>query len=96
LWSKRHGIVAGLSASAVPGAKWIGPSEPAELIHDNRRPPADLIVRTEAVLAGEIIDALANATDVKRVDVEAVMAAHPAARGDARLLRVLPLMDAGR
>jgi very-short-patch-repair endonuclease len=126
LWSKRHGIVASLSASAVLGAKWIDPSEPAELIHDNRRPPPDLIVRTEAVLAGEIIehngmqvttpartafdlgrhirspiaavqrlDALANATDVKRVDVEAVMAAHPAARGNPRLLRVLPLMDAG-
>jgi hypothetical protein len=41
------------------------------------------------------LDALANATDVKRVEVEAVMAAHPAARGNPRLLRVLPLMDAG-
>jgi hypothetical protein len=31
LWSKRHGIVAGLSASGVLGAKWIDPSEPAQL-----------------------------------------------------------------
>ncbi len=47
LWSKHRGIVAGLSAAAMLGAKWIDPSEPAELIHDNRRPPPDLVVRSE-------------------------------------------------
>ena len=39
LWSKRRGIVAGLFGGGDADAKWIYPSEPAELIHDNRRPP---------------------------------------------------------
>jgi AbiEi antitoxin C-terminal domain len=126
LWSKRRGIVAGLSAAALHGAKWIDPSEPAELIHDNRRPSPNLVVRTETVLPDGIVelaemrvttpartafdlgrltksriaavqrlDALANATDVKRVDVEALIAAHPAARGIPRLRNVLPLVDSG-
>ena len=41
------------------------------------------------------LDALANATDVKAVDVEAVIAAHPSARGVPRLRGVLPLVDGG-
>ncbi len=121
LWSKRRGIVAGLSAAALHGAKWIDPSEPAELIHDNRRPPPNLVVRTEKLLSNEIVgvngipvttpartafdlgrhirsttaavqrlDALANATDVKRVDVEAILAAHAGARGIPRLLQRPP------
>lgn len=126
LWSKRRGIVAGLSAAAVLGAKYIDGSEPAELIHDNRRAPTKLVVRTERVLPSELmtmtamrvttpartafdlgrhledrtvavqrLDALANATGLKHVDVEAVIAAHAGARGLPRLRRVLPLMDAG-
>lgn len=126
LWSKRRGIVAGTSAAAVLGAKWIDASEPAELIHDNRKPPPGLVVRTERVLAQEILeldgmrvtspartafdlgrhivkrdaavqrlDALANATDVKRAEIDAVIADHPAARGTPRLRRILPLMDGG-
>ena len=126
LWSKRRGIVAGLSAAAMLGAKWIDPTEPAELIHDNRRPPPNLVVRTETVLSDEIVvlgdmqvttpartafdlgrhirsrtaavkrlDALANVTNIKHVDVEALFAAHPAARGIPRLRNVLPLMDSG-
>ncbi|KUI41103.1 hypothetical protein AU197_00670 [Mycobacterium sp. IS-1590] len=126
LWSKRRGIVAGLSAAAVLGTKYIDGSEPAELIHDNRRAPTKLVVRTERVLPNELLtmtamrvttpartafdlgrhlkdrtvavqrlDALANATGLKHVDVEAVIAAHAGARGIPRLRRVLPLMDAG-
>jgi hypothetical protein len=126
LWSKRRGIVAGLSAAAMSGVKWIDPSEPAELIHDNRKSPADLIVRTERWLPEEVIslddlrlttpvrtafdlgrhitsrivavqrlDALANATYVKHVDIEAVIAAHPRAPGIPRLRRILPLVDGG-
>jgi hypothetical protein len=41
------------------------------------------------------LDALANATDVKDVDVEAIMARHPGARGLRNLRRVLPLVDGG-
>ncbi|TGD84078.1 hypothetical protein BayCH28_27015 [Mycolicibacterium sp. CH28] len=39
LWSGRHGVVAGRSASALYGAKWVDTRLPAELIWTNRRPP---------------------------------------------------------
>ena len=40
LWSRRRGVVAGSSASALHGAKWVDPGSPAELIYNNRhRPP---------------------------------------------------------
>lgn len=126
LWSKRRGIVAGLSAAAVLGSKWVDGSAPAELIHDNRRPPPNLIVRNERILPEEFVrvadmrvtapartgfdlgrhienrlaavrqlDALANATDVKIAEIEAVIAAHSGARGIPRLRGVLPLVDSG-
>jgi hypothetical protein len=126
LWSKRRGTVAGLSAAAMLGVKWIDASEPAELIHDNRRPPRALVVWAGNVLANETLtlngmrvttpartgfdlgrhirsrtsavqrlDALANATDVKRSDIEAMIDAHHGARGIPRLQSVLPLVDGG-
>ncbi len=45
LWSRRRGVVAGLSASALHGARWVEAEKPAELLHDNRRPPPLIIVR---------------------------------------------------
>jgi len=40
LWSHRHGVVAGLTASALHGSKWVDDREPVELIWQNaRRPP---------------------------------------------------------
>lgn len=54
LWSKRRGVVAGLSAAALHGARWIDADEPAELLHDNRRPPQGLVVRTECTLPAEL------------------------------------------
>jgi hypothetical protein len=51
LWSRRRGVIAGLSAAATLGAKWIEPGLPAELIHTNRRQPPMLIVHTDC-LAG--------------------------------------------
>lgn len=53
LWSGRRGVVAGQSAAALLGVKWVDRSEPAELIHDNRKPPARLVVRTERLGVGE-------------------------------------------
>lgn len=50
LWSRRRGVLAGLSASALHGAKWIDPRL-AELLHDNRRPPTG--IRTYSNRAGE-------------------------------------------
>ncbi len=56
LWSKRRGVLAGLSAAAMLGSRWISPKLPAELIHDNRRPPSLLIVHADGLHAGEVLD----------------------------------------
>jgi hypothetical protein len=53
LWSGRAGVLAGLSASALLGAKWIEPDAPAELVHTNRRPPPLLIVHSDTLRTGE-------------------------------------------
>ncbi|MCB0932135.1 MAG: DUF559 domain-containing protein [Mycobacterium sp.] len=46
LWSRRSGVLAGLSASTMLGAKWIEGDSPAELVHTNRRPPPMILVQT--------------------------------------------------
>ncbi|WP_243841413.1 hypothetical protein [Mycobacterium sp. DL592] len=53
LWSGRKGVLAGLSASALLGSKWIEPELPAELVHSNRRPPALITVRSDRLFPGE-------------------------------------------
>lgn len=53
LWSRGEGVLAGLSASAILGAKWIDPDTSAELIHTNRRAPPLLTVHTDTLLPGE-------------------------------------------
>lgn len=53
LWSGRDGVLAGLSASSMLGAKWMEPGTPAELVHTNRRPPPLIVVHTDALLPGE-------------------------------------------
>jgi len=42
LWSDRRAVLAGRSASALHRSKWLDPRAPAELIHDNRRPPCGI------------------------------------------------------
>jgi hypothetical protein len=42
LWSRRRGVLTGFSASALRGAKWINSGRPAEILHENRRPPAGI------------------------------------------------------
>ena len=54
LWSRRRGIVAGFSASALHGAKWINAARPAEIIHDNRRAPSDLRTFGSSVAEDEV------------------------------------------
>jgi hypothetical protein len=53
LWSRRSGVLAGLSAAATLGAKWIEPGLAAELIHTNRRAPPMLTVHTDGLENGE-------------------------------------------
>lgn len=42
LWSHREGVIAGLAAAALHGAKWIDDDTPVELIWPNARPPEGL------------------------------------------------------
>jgi hypothetical protein len=53
LWSGRKGVIAGLSASALLGTKWVEPENPVELIHANRRAPDGLVVHGDALTPGE-------------------------------------------
>jgi hypothetical protein len=36
LWSRRRGVIAGFSACALYGTKWVDPTRPVDIIHDNR------------------------------------------------------------
>lgn len=54
LWSGRRGVVAGLAASAMLGAKWVDADAPVELIHANRRPPPGILIHTEALEASDV------------------------------------------
>jgi hypothetical protein len=60
LWSRRRGVVAGLSASALYGAKWIDARRPAQIYHGNRHPPpgirpwADRVQNDEIAVVGGI------------------------------------------
>lgn len=42
LWSRRNGIVRGLTAARLHGAKWIDDAEPIELVCSKVRPPAGI------------------------------------------------------
>ena len=82
LWSKRRGVVAGQSAAAMLGAKWVDGRQPAELIHDNRKSPRCLIVRSETLSrdetlrigAMEVTTPARTAFDVGRHTVQRVQA----------------------
>lgn len=55
LWSRRRGVVAGNSAAALLGAKWVSPELDAELVHDNRKPPPKLVVHSDTLLPTEVV-----------------------------------------
>ncbi|BBZ47169.1 hypothetical protein [Mycobacterium parmense] len=125
LWSRRRGIVAGRSSSALHGVRWVGDRAPAELLYGYRRPPggvrtwSDRVGEDEVALIAGIpvttpartaldlacryptgeavaaIDALARATDLKVVDVEALAERYRGRRGIRRARVVLPLVDPG-
>src|SRR6185312_10960242 len=42
LWSRRRGVVAGRSAAALHGTKWIDDRAPVELLYNYRRPPGGI------------------------------------------------------
>ncbi len=53
LWSRGNAVVAGVSAAALLGARWIEAGQPAELVHANRRAPAMITVRSDTLLERE-------------------------------------------
>ncbi|MGV0835502.1 hypothetical protein [Mycolicibacterium thermoresistibile] len=54
LWSRRRAVVAGQSAAALHGAKWVDPRRPAELLWPNRRPPPGIHTWSDRVAEDEI------------------------------------------
>ncbi len=54
LRSRRRGTLAGFSASAMHGARWIDPSRPAEIIDTNRRPTSGVHAWEERIEPDEI------------------------------------------
>jgi very-short-patch-repair endonuclease len=67
LWTRRDGVVAGLAAAALHGAKWIDDDVPVELIWRNARTPPGVITRADTVLDGEtqLLDGLPVTTPAR-------------------------------
>jgi hypothetical protein len=54
LWTGRRGVVAGFSAAALHGSKWVDERRPVELIHDNHHRAAGIQLHRDVVEADEI------------------------------------------
>lgn len=54
LWSRRRAIVAGVAASALHGAQWVGADIPIELVWSNTRPPQGIVAREQLLADDEI------------------------------------------
>jgi len=125
LRSRRRGILAGFSAAALHGARWIDPSRPATIIDSNRRSAAGVQVWEERIADDEIgvvdgmrlttpartaldlarryrlddavaaVDALAQAVELKPVDVEVLLDRYRRRRGMKGAAVALELTDGG-
>ncbi|MGE2728555.1 DUF559 domain-containing protein [Mycolicibacterium vaccae] len=56
LWSHRRGVVSGVAASALHGAKWVKPDATIELNWPNHRAPNGIVTRADALLDDEIVN----------------------------------------
>ena len=54
LWSGRRGVIAGVAASAMYGARWVDVTHPVELSWRNGRPPDGLVVRNDTLAPSEV------------------------------------------
>ncbi len=54
LTTDRRGIVSGVAASALHGAKWVDDGEPIEILVDDRRRQSGLVVRMDRIATDEI------------------------------------------
>jgi hypothetical protein len=125
LRSRRRGILAGFSAAALHGARWIDPSRPATIIDTNRRPAAGVQVWEERIADDEIglvdgmrlttpartaldlarryllheavaaVDALAQAVELKPVDIELLVDRYRGSCGMKGAEAALELTDGG-
>jgi very-short-patch-repair endonuclease len=125
LRSRRRGILAGFSAAALHGARWIDPAHPAAIIDTNRRRTAGVRVWEECIDRDEIstvdgmrlttpartaldlakrypmdvsvaaIDALAQAVELKPVDIDLLIDRYRGRRGMRRARAALELIDDG-
>lgn len=55
LWSRRKGVIAGLTAARLYGARWISDDLPVELIWPNARPPKGICTTDMALGEGETV-----------------------------------------
>ena len=55
LWSHRQGVVAGLTASRLFGAKWVDEAHPIELVWPNARPPRGITTSATWLADGEVV-----------------------------------------
>lgn len=54
LWSRRQGVITGLAASALHGAKWVKSEVPIELNLANNKSPKGVLTRSETLLDDEV------------------------------------------
>ncbi|MCX2934770.1 hypothetical protein ORI20_31380 [Mycobacterium sp. CVI_P3] len=54
LWSRGRAVVAGLTASALHGAKWVEASAPIELNYSNNKAPSGIVSRAETLFDDEV------------------------------------------
>lgn len=54
MWSRGTAVVAGLSAAALLGSKWVPADAPAELIRAQHKSPPGIVVRKDTVAPGEV------------------------------------------
>lgn len=54
LWSGKEAVVAGNSAAALLGARWVDSHAPAELVTSRKRPPPLIVARNETLRSSEI------------------------------------------
>ncbi|WP_328352420.1 DUF559 domain-containing protein [Mycobacterium sp. NBC_00419] len=125
IWSGGTATVAGLSAAALLGCRWIDDHHPAELVRRNGKPVPGIVIHRDILHGDEVcrvagipvttpartafdlgrrpgldmavvrIDALCNATRLRRKDIDRVLVRHRGARGIAQLREVLELVDGG-
>lgn len=98
LRSRRHGVLAGFSAAALHGARYIDPGLPAHIIDTNRRPARGITVWADAIDQDDIcavvtIDALARAARLKTTDIALAAERFDGWKGIVQARKTIALVD---